>query len=202
MEQLEENEEESETDETMENSEEQKSSDETAEPKENSDEEIDTSELEEQIVPDNIIEDNGFSGGFYPGEFVAPVLEASETPQEIQTLEDVTQNAPATSNSNSPSQQNISYADFSQSEQSEREYEARREMETRFVPTDGLIAGTSDTITPIRDPYPRGLGGGMNQNWAPGDELAEFSEEQKKYQEKIEDETSLPFRRSRRTKGF
>ncbi len=181
-----------------ENSEEQEESKDSDEINESTEE----SELEEPSVSHNIIEDNEFSAGFYPGEFVAPVLEASETPQEIQTLEDVTQDAPATSNSNNSGQQNIPYADFSQSEQSDREYEARREMETRFVPTNGLIADTSDTINPIRDPYPRGLGGGMNQGWDSRDELAEFAEEQKKYQEKIDDETSLPFRRSRRTRGF
>lgn len=176
--------------------------DENSEEQENSDEEIDISELEEQSVPDNIIEDNEFSAGFYPGEFVAPVLEFSEVPQEITNLEDATQDAPTRQNSSNSGQQNIPYADFSQSEQSEREYEARKEMETRFVPTNGLIADTSDTINPIRDPYPRGLGGGMNSDWGSRDELADFAEEQKKYQEKIDDETSLPFRRSRRTRGF
>ncbi|HUS50966.1 MAG TPA: hypothetical protein VMZ91_12435 [Candidatus Paceibacterota bacterium] len=203
---IEEAEEEQETDEDAEDKESEKSGQEKAESEEKFTELTELDENLEEIVPDvpeNAIQENNFfnnsfSGG---GGFVAPVLEATEAPQEIPALEEITQTFP-TSSVSQDNEQEVPYSHFSQYETNEREYELIRQEETRFNPTNGLVADNPFTTNLILNPFDH-ENRDARQSMAQGNELEAFQAEQQKYRERIEEDTALPFRKKRgKTKGF
>jgi len=206
---IEEAEEEQETDETNEDAED-KESEKSEQKKAESEEKF--TELDENLeeivpdVPENAIQENNFfnnsfSGGLGGGGFVAPVLEAIEPPQEIPALEEITQTFP-TSSVPQDNEQEVPYSQFSQYETNEREYELMRQEETRFNPTNGLVADNPFTTNLILNPFDH-ENRDARQAMAQGNELEAFQAEQQKYRERIEEDTALPFRKKRgKTKGF
>jgi len=127
------------------------------------------------------------------GDFAVPVLEQGET-ANAPDLERATADAPRSS-ANAKTENENPYIDYN----AQGTYDNEKRGEERFDIRRGLIADTSELNAPVLRPFAfaGGQGGGGE---GVRDDLANFRDDQRKYQEASEDDRSQPFARGRRRK--